>query len=301
MATAVVLLMATWLRRRIDPTASLALAVVFAFATSMMSAVSRAMWNAGPALLGVMIVLIGLDEFLRGSTPKRQLIATVVCSVVPVWIYVTRPSAALVGLVVILVIGHKQPRHLVPLAVIGFMSLGVTEFITRSHWGERGHPYYERRLNDPEFKFDAFFANLISPGSGLLVWSPVFVIAVFAVPWSRRHPSPLIADLTIPVVIWIGGHLVLVSTMERIWWAGYSTGPRLMADALPAWMLLLAAAVQPIRAAAAKRPAVLWGVALVTALSLAINVRAATDADVHLWKADSAEKVWNWHDPPFLR
>ena len=302
MAAAVVVLMAVWLRRRLDPTATLALTFVFAFATSMMSSVSRAMWNAGPALLGVMIVLLALDEFLRESTPRRQLIATAACAVVPVWIYITRPSAAFVGLVVILVIGRKQPRHLVPLAVIGFASLAVTELITRSHWGEQGQPYYERRLNEPEFKFEAFFANLVSPGRGLLIWSPVFVIAIVAVRWARRHPSPLIADLTIPAVVWIGGHLVLISTMERLWWAGFSTGPRLMADALPAWMLLLAAAVEPIRSAAAERRAVLWGVALMTAWSLATNVHAATDFDVHLWNNDDpVEKMWDWSDPPFLR
>ena len=299
---AVVVLIAVWLRRRLEPTTALGLSCVFAFATPMMSSVSRAMWNVGPALLGVMIVLLALDEFLRKSTLRRQLLATAVCAVVPVWIYITRPSAAIVGLVVIVVVARKQPRHLFLLAALGAASLAVAELITRSQWGAQGHPYFERRLNEPDFKFEAFFANLVSPGRGLLIWTPVFFIAIGAIQRARRHPSPLIADLAIPAVAWIGGHLVLISTMERLWWAGFSTGPRLMSDALPAWMLLLAAAVDPVRAAATNHRAVVWGVALVTAWSMATNIHAATDFDVHLWNNDDpVEKMWSWSDPPFLR
>ena len=76
-SAAVVALLYVWVRRRSDRRLALALAFVFAFATSMLSSVSRALWNVGPALLLVMLVLLALDEHLRAATRARRLSATI--------------------------------------------------------------------------------------------------------------------------------------------------------------------------------------------------------------------------------
>lgn len=304
-SAAVVALLYLWLRRRADRPLALALTFTFAFATSMLSSVSRALWNVGPALLLVMLVLFALDEHLRDAGRGRVLGATIVCGIAPVWIYATRPSATVVGLVAIWVIARRTPWHLFPLAITGVLSLIVVRLINDATWGSGGHPYYTRRTSDPQFKLEALLANIVSPARGLLIWSPILILAVTGVVVARRHPAgPLVQPLIAPFAAWIVVHLILISTMEKIWWAGFSTGPRLMADALRAWILLMIPAATQLRRLAGVEK--LWATTAVAGLlaaSLAIHVHAATDFDVHLWNADGdiEPRIWEWSDPPFLR
>jgi hypothetical protein len=73
-----------WLCRRAAIPTALLLAAIYAFGTSMLSTVSRAVWNIGPALVLTNVVLFLLDEHLRPQTRLRTLLTTVGLAILPV-------------------------------------------------------------------------------------------------------------------------------------------------------------------------------------------------------------------------
>lgn len=298
---AVAALMMVWLRRRTSALATVFLTGVFAFSTSMLSSVSRAMWNVGPSLLGTMLVLIGLDEFLRPSSRNRKLAAVVVLGVVPVWLYVTRPTAALVGLVVLWVLMRHDRRYLLLLGPIGLASLGFVRLVIDKVWGPEGHPYYGRQTT-VDFKLEALVANFVSPARGLLIWSPVLILALAGPVLGRRSDERLVSNLAPIAMTWIVAHAVAISTFEDLWWGGVSVGPRLMADVLPAFILLLIPVLE--RLSVKGIPQTLGTAAFFSLVlfGIFVHLHAARDPSVLLWNLEEPEQhIWNWRDPQFLQ
>ncbi len=82
--------------------------------------------------------------------------------------------------------------------------------------------------------------QLISPGRGLLLYSPVLLLTFFGLKtfW-QRHQLEFLALLAVIVI-----HLLLYGKWF-MWHGGFAWGPRFMVATLPFWVILMATVIEP--------------------------------------------------------
>jgi len=138
---------------------------------------------------------------------------------------------------------------------------------------------------------------LVSPGRGLLVWSPILLVALL--PLVRAQPAPPASDprarehasnaahfsyALFPFALGLAAQLLLIAC----WWAwhgGSSFGPRMHAGGLPLHAPLLALAFAQLRTPRAKLAAALLALASIVPNALVTYVpfpRERTEAILHL-------------------
>jgi hypothetical protein len=223
--------------------------------------------------------------------------------------YATRPTAAVFAVAVVALLA-RRPRQLAWASTTGAVALAGFFLLNRSMWGSWVQPYYRNRVGLSGTTFDALTANLVSPARGLLVWSPVVVLAAVAMVVALRRRTASWFDLVLTA--WVLVHLVAVSVLRDHWWAGWSVGPRFLADVLPALFVLLApfvaSVVDQVRAGARPLPVAVLGVVVVlSAWGVFVNTRAGLRQSVQEWNRTPVSvdldtgRVWDWSDPQFLR
>jgi hypothetical protein len=94
--------------------------------------------------------------------------------------------------------------------------------------------YMPKRLSGGNF-WVAIYGNLLSPGRGILVFSPF--LAITALVGLACIRDVFRQKLLLLAAVWFILHLAVISKYPH-WWAGWSFGPRLMTEALPALFVL---------------------------------------------------------------
>jgi hypothetical protein len=143
---------------------------------------------------------------------------------------------------------------------------------------------------------------LVSPSRGLLVYSPILVVALAGLGRGLRPGRDGILRYT---AVAVGASLVTLGAYA-VWWGGHSFGPRLLVDVLPALVLGLVPVWD-----AAWRSRLRRGL-LVAAFAVSVLIEGIgafyypsprevdwdwTPADVD-W---AHERLWDWRDPQLLR
>jgi hypothetical protein len=165
-------------------------------------------------------------------------------------------------------------------------------------------PQFERAVLDMhhtrhtwQWPGPGFAGLLLSPSRGLLVFSPIVLVALAA----RASPAER------PVLRWTAAAAaiqLLVYSSFSVWWGGHTYGPRYLLDVLP--VLVPAAAIGMCRVARA-RPVV--RLAAATALAWSI-IAAGTGAFCYpheQWNTDPVsvnlahERLWDVRDSQILR
>jgi hypothetical protein len=279
------------LRRRLERRDAILLTLVFAFATGTWSTSSQALWQHGPAELFV----VGTLWFLTGDLTRGNLLA----------------AGAFAGLM-----AANRPPDLLLAAAFGMYALLRVRF--RAGWFAAGaagpvllavgynlilfHHLaggYANHLSPDK----AFFSYpiltgmaglLVSPGRGLLVYSPFFLFLPFL--FRRTLADPGTRSLTLCLTAGVLLQLALYGTTD--WRAGFSYGCRFLTDALPIliWMLapILASLGRPARAAFAVCClfavwAQIVGAFFYTGISdLVINAPEDKMANRNVWKIENA-------------
>lgn len=142
---------------------------------------------------------------------------------------------------------------------------------------------------------------LVSPGRGLLLYTPVAIFALAAFFPAARRSSEKYRPLVIACAAFSLVHIAIISRWPD-WWGGYCWGPRLLTEILPALMILIAAGwsalhSKPLRAAFAIAAA--WGF-FIQAAGVYCYPEGHWDntpASVEL----HPERNWNWRDNPLRR
>ncbi len=173
---------------------------------------------------------------------------------------------------------------------------------------------YEASQAVPYDPLAALAGLLVSPGRGLFVFSPVFLWALLVLGaaalarWSRSaagRAAPWPFWLA-PVLGLIAVNLLSAATWKE-WAGGWTYGPRYLADTIPAWGLVVAAAAQAGRDRSAVPRSLLALCWPLLALSIAFHAAgllvspyrpdaysARIDPDHH------PERLWRWRDFPPL-
>jgi len=284
------------------PAATL-VALLFAFATSAFSTMSRALWSHTTAAFFLALALVILQSArLDGKRGERLLW---LLGPVLVMAYACRPTMAVVAVALLVVVAKRHPRRLPGVLVAGAVSGGLYVLVNVTTYGSVQSAYFSpgRLFGSPTF-FEALAGNWISPNRGLLIWSPVLIFAAVGVVVARRAGTFDVLHAAAVVAIIV--HWVVISTLDP-WFGGWTTGPRLFSEVLPLFVLLMLPAVDRLRRGSG---AGLWAAraAFGTLLlfSLFTNGRGGTRVETHAWngtpdKPISSSRMWDWSDLQFLR
>lgn len=294
-------------RRLLNPVRSVALALLFAFCTPAWSTASRALWQHGASVL---LISVALWTLLSAADQPRWL---ALAGFSLAFAIVVRPTNVIVfGAVLAYLLLTRSPG--LPL----FLAAAAPVFVAFAAWSYSvyGFPvapyYWPHRPGSNSLELSGNFpvalaGNLISPGRGLFVFVPVFLLAPIGMfqtsldaAYVRLRPF-LIAALI--------GHWILISSF-RDWWAGFSFGPRYFSDVTPLFVFfLLPLLVARGKALAADRRTkcrlALLGVLAV--MSFAIQYRGANRQAAFDWNRtpvsidQNPQRVWDWSDLAFFR
>lgn len=293
-------------RRRLTVIQSLALSLLLCFGTSIYSTASRGLWQHGPSLLMLMLALLLLDR--APASPRVASLASLPLA----FSFIVRPTNIIPLAVFTLYVWRSmRPQFWRYAAWVAVVAISFAVFSLRT-FGSLFPPYYSPlRLSGHTSFPTALAANLISPGRGLLVYTP-FLIFV-GVGFARRARQGRTAPLEWCAAAIFVLHWLVISAFP-VWWGGTCYGPRFFTDLVPLAACLsipeIAARLDERglpRRGSRRSTALNWLFAALALFSVFAHARGALSRAANDWNAypvnvDRApERVWDWRDPPFLR
>lgn len=147
--------------------------------------------------------------------------------------------------------------------------------------------------------WDGMLGLLASPNRGLLVFSPIALVAV-------GSARALIREGWKSDLRWCGVAVavqLLFYASYAVWWGGHTYGPRYALDALPT---LIPLASTGLLAVVARTPLIFAGLAALT-WSVAVAATGAFEYPAGQWNSlpldvdRHHERLWDWSDPQVLR
>lgn len=166
-------------------------------------------------------------------------------------------------------------------------------------------PYYLPASHDSRAMGEALLGNLFSPARGLLIYSPVVLLALPGFMRSLRERSERWLHVAFAASIVL--HWLAVARFGQPWWGGASYGPRFMTDVLPFLVYFVAFACQAATVAERRRAGIAGGVALLAGVSVVMHAQGALNVEPYRWYGDPVNidcdptRLWSWRDPPFAR
>ncbi len=219
------------LLRLASRSAALIISVIYALATSSFSVSSQALWQHGASQLCLTAALYclvrGSKEPIWNSFAGFPAACAVVC----------RPTDALLiapmGLYVLFHQTRQFPRFLLcAIPPVLFQLVYNNHYFDdpfRTQFEVAQKNFWSTPL------FEGLANILISPSRGLLIYSPVLIFAIIGMilTW-KKSGTLLLRYLSIGVIA-----NILLYSKFFCWWAGYTYGPRLLADITPILCLFL--------------------------------------------------------------
>jgi hypothetical protein len=279
---------------------SLVMTNVFAFATSMWSTATRGLWQHGPLVLMFVIAML----LLQRAKLRPALVQYV--SLPLAMAYVIRPTAAIAVVVLTIYVAVFYRQWL--LRYSGWALLIAVPWLAFNVviYGALFSPYYLGMSYAGKLVFhEALFGQLISPSRGLLVYSPVFLLAFSGFALSLRKPDDRALHLAYGVIV---AGVLLSQGLVPNWWAGHSFGPRYATDIVPFLAYFTAFNLQPSSSFGRRARAVAWsGTIALAAMSIGIHAQGALRVPPYAWNVipnnvdQHPERLWDWTDLQFMR
>ena len=140
---------------------------------------------------------------------------------------------------------------------------------------------------------------LLSPSRGLLVFSPVVLVAAagLGAAWREGWRSD-VRWCALAAAVQFCGY-----ACYSVWWGGHTYGPRYLIDLLPLLVPLAAAGAASVR----QRRAARWLAGAALAWSITLAATGAFCYPAEAWNTDPSsvdlnhERLWDWRDPQFAR
>jgi hypothetical protein len=297
LATAVMYLVA---RQRLEILLAIAVALVFAFATSMWSTASRALWQHGPSAL-----FLALALYLITTAPERRW-ATLVTGMVLGFAYWIRPtnslSVAFFGLYFLIAHRRNVGLYIAGLALVLMPFMLQNWLIYANILPPYSYQLFEK-LGAPNQILQALAGTLISPNRGLLVFTPLFLFSIWGA-WlsvSGRAPSASAID---PYLVGILVSHWIVTSLFQDWGGGWTLGPRYFVDVIPYLVYFL---IPPVEVGLRTKAIVRYACIAAVLFSSVVQARCSLSPYPFLWNrkpqalVDAPQRVWDWGDLEFLR
>jgi len=201
------------------------LALMFAFGTTAWSVVSRTLWQHGPSML-LLTLALAVTLQAQDKPHRMQYVGLIVALA-----YVTRPtnSIAVVAYTLFVILFYRKWlwKYFAWAAVVAipFMAYSLTTYHSILPLYYQGFV----RLSGATF-LEAFIGHWLSPSRGLLIFSPILILAIIGLALKiRQRQWQRVDGLLFGIIV---AHWIVVSLWWN-WWAGVSFGPRIWSDMLP--------------------------------------------------------------------
>lgn len=277
-----------WICRHfVDYKLSWLFTIIFVFGSSIASTAGSALWSIDFALIFMLLAVLILVHEARSVSGR---LAPYLLGCALFMAYLCRPSTLTMVLPIFAYVLWVKRAWLLRMAAPFVFLTAILMLFSQNEFGQLLPSYYlASRLRDNDAFWTAVYGNLASPGRGLFIYSPFLIavlIGLFLVfKHIRRQPLFWLA------AAWIILHLISISQFWH-WWGGWGFGNRLMAETLPAW-LLITLLVWPAAQAGLSRPAY----ASLTAGFVALGV-VAIYFNTGQGLFNPATVDWNrWHRP----
>jgi len=283
-------LMLILLRRLTSERWAWALTLVYALGTVTCSTSSQALWQHTTGQVAIIGALLFLD--------RRQLWLCGACAACALMI---RPTnivllpAILAALFAIRARASEYFRCAAFPAVAGLLVLSYNLYLFRYPAGAYPLAWFDGSL------WNGLAGILFSPGRGLLIYTPVALLALAALMPAAaiergKHTALFVGSVTFVVL-----HCIVIAKF-RIWWGGYSWGPRLLAEIVPPLSVLMALGSGAFEAGWAKRVFAVLAIygCLVQALGIYFYPKGHWD-NLPISVDQAPERAWDWRDNPIVR
>ncbi len=287
-------------RRYLSTVKSLAVTFIFAFATSVWSTASRALWQHGPSVLFLALALLLVLQVRERPAFVPWL------GIILGFSYLIRPTNSLtmafLGLYILVNFPRRVWQYIAGAAVV-LIPYMIENWLT---YGNIFPPYsYQlfQRLATPQVFGEGLVGTLISPARGLFVFSTVFLFSIVGVYLIARKRQISISTIDLYLIGVIVAHWIVTSLFED-WGGAWSIGPRYFVDIIPFLTYFLIPVFQGDFLA---KPA--WSYALLTTVlvSTLIQLHCSTSIYPFMWNGkpealvEAPQRKWDWGDLQFLR
>jgi hypothetical protein len=291
LAAAAAIALLLLLRRLTTDRAAWWLTLIFALGTANWSICSQALWQHTFGQLAIIGFVYAVDRM--PATPW----AAGVCAASAIAIRPTNVVLA-VALALVLWLIRARPaewvRAFAPILIAGAATAAYN--FTVFHRISGGYDALQ-----PGRFWTGLPAILLSPGRGLFIYTPVaaFAFAAFAARARAirdKHRPLVAASVTIAVL-----HIAVIACW-RMWWGGYTWGPRLLTEILAPVMVLIAVGLPAITAGRLKRAfvaAAIYG-CFIQALGAYCYPKGHWD-NAPIPIDSRPARVWDWRDNPIVR
>ncbi len=279
---------------------SILMTFVFAFCTSTWSTASRGLWQHGPTILMLTIVLYLIIQ----SEKKMGLIQYV--SIPLAFSFIVRPTNSLSILLLTIFVFLKYKKYFFKYVMWGMMIAIPFSIYNIIIYKSLLSPYYmPQRIGSFSNFFEGLVGNLISPARGLFVFSPILLFALYGIFLKIKAKDKKPLDLFLLVIILL--HWIAISSFPH-WWGGHCFGPRFFSDMLPYLIFFMIPSLQQIPHLKVLKKRVFIGISICfISISFFIHLKGTQNFECYEWNASPAdvdyatERLWDWHDLQFLR
>jgi hypothetical protein len=204
--------------------------VIFAFATATWSISSQALWQHG---LGELLLISMIYLIIKIETTDSRYYLPLLGLLSGLFVFNRPPDAILLIPVILYVMmwqREKYTSYLIPAVLGGLPFLLYNEMVFGNLFGGYAKNM-ELFIFSGQFVFN-FLGLLIAPNKGLLIYSPVLILAVFGFMIIRKDTS----RRYLTIIKFFGFAFlvqILLYSFFSDWIGGYCFGPRFLTDAVP--------------------------------------------------------------------
>lgn len=291
--------------RRVLPRGrALLLAGGLALGTGWWSSASQTLWQSESAILGLTLAVAAFVRLNEESRVRSALLLGAGLALAGT----ARPQLAPAIAILLAGVWTRAPRWFAAVATACVAVAGLALAVVNYRWF--GHPLGAlpliSELNADVHATGATFALraegplglLVSPSRGLLIFSPIALIAAWGIRDAIREGRRAAGIWC----LWAAAAQFLLYSAYSVWWGGHTYGPRYLLDILPLLLPAAAAALQPPRSR-------VWRAAMTIALCWSVVV-AATGAFCYPhdgWNSDPVDvdrdhaRLWSISDIQIVR
>ncbi|HEV7743466.1 MAG TPA: hypothetical protein VGO56_00600, partial [Pyrinomonadaceae bacterium] len=271
---------------------SLPLALAFAFGTNTWMISSQALWQHGT---GELMIALALLLAVARASPTRTALLGAVC----VFMAGNRPPDALIAGAIILFVLWSRRRSALWLLAGAAVPLAALLYYNLHFIGHVAGGYALARVPVNKFfhlSWSGLAGLLISPGRGLLIFTPFLVF--LPVGLMQRLRTPGSRALAVALIFAVAAQFLLYSQAD--WRGGVSWGPRWLTDLLPILVWMIAPAPLVLRSRARGVLILAMAASVVVQTIGAFWYTKASDERIFAGNPASMRGAWNPRSLPFL-
>lgn len=291
-------------RHHLSTRRSLLLAAGLGLGTGLWPTASQTLWQHETAIFGLALAVLALGALERHTTPMRAVLVGLGLGLAvgarqqlaPSIVVLLLGTAVVFGARIAVIAATCTSAIFVPVLVSNYLWFG--SIAGAAPILEALHGSVHRTYSSFAWSTQGFSGLLMSPNRGLLVFSPVVIVALIGIPAAVRGGFRSIGAW---LCVAAGAQYVLYA-LYTVWWGGHTYGPRYMLDVLP---LLIPAAALGLAMLQGPLRIALGSVAL--AWSVAVAAIGAFNYPEGRWNAMPLdvdrhhERLWDWSDMQILR